>query len=240
MAALGEQRLFLRIEEEEKEEEEEEVAESRWGGQFLVKVVAVPVVVRRQVLGSPWCASATDHGLRGGDSACACLSGADRGVPMPQIMEVFVVPPITEGNHGGDSAGDKVVDMLVIVQRQVLGETEQKTAEVPQFRSLGVVQFLDKVVDTPAGVQPRVFGPDCAENRDVSAVAALARVCPGSAGQVFGALDDEEFFIIEGSLGVALTPGVLVPGVRPPVDATISGKSCACLLDRSCVDRHMR
>ena len=79
-------------------------------GQFLVKVVAVPVVVRRQVLGSPWCASATDHG--------GFRRAADHG-----------------GNHGGDSAGDKVVDMLVIVQRQVLGETEQKTEEVPQFRS---------------------------------------------------------------------------------------------------------
>ena len=56
----------------------------------------MPVVVRRQVLGSPWCASATDHGLRGGDSACACPRGADRGVPMPQIMEVFVVQAITE------------------------------------------------------------------------------------------------------------------------------------------------
>ena len=101
---------------------------------------------------------------------------------------------------GGDSAGDKDVDMLVIVQRQVLGDTEQKTVEVPQFRSHGVVQFLDKVVDTPTGVQRQVLGSDSAENRGVSAVAALGRVCPGSAGQVFRALDDEEFFVIEGSL----------------------------------------
>ena len=145
-----------------------------------------------------WCANATDHGR--------FRRAADHG-----------------GNHGGDSAGDKVVDMLVIVQRQVLGETEQKTEEVLQFRSLGVVQFLDKVVDTPAHVQCQVLGPDCAENRGVSAVAALGRDCPGSARQVFGALDDEEFFVIEGSLGVALTPGVLLPGVRPLVDAKISG-----------------
>ena len=32
----------------------------------------------------------------------------------------------------------------------------------------------------------------------------------------WGALDDEEFFVIEGS-GVALTPGVVLPGVRPRV-----------------------
>ena len=110
--------------------------------------------------GRSWCANATDHG--------GFRRATDHG-----------------GNHGGDSAGDKVVDMLVIVQRQVLGETEQKTEEVPQFRSHGVVQFLDKVVDTPAGVQRQVLGSDCAENRGVSAVAALGRVCPGQPGRFF-------------------------------------------------------
>ena len=46
---------------------------------------------------------------------------------------------------------------------------------------------------------------------------------PGDPGS-FRALDDEEFFVTEGSLGVALTPGVLLPGgVRPPVEALISG-----------------
>ena len=45
---------------------------------------------------------------------------------------------------------------------------------------------------------------------------------PGHPGS-FRALDDEEFFVIEVSLGVALTPGVLLPGVRPPVDALIGG-----------------
>ena len=154
-----------------------------------------------------WCASATDHGRCGGDSACACLRGADRGVPGTTDHGGFLRAADHGGNCGGDSAGDKDVDMLFIVQRQ-LGETEQKTVEVPQFRSHGVVQFLDKVVDTPAGVQRQVLGSDSAENRGVSAVAALGRVCPGSAGQVFRALDDEEFFVIEGSLGVALTPGV--------------------------------
>ena len=45
---------------------------------------------------------------------------------------------------------------------------------------------------------------------------ALLRVVPElSASCSLGALDDEEFFIIEGS-GVALTPGVGPPGVGPP------------------------
>ena len=74
---------------------------------------------------------------------------------------------------------DKVVDMLVIVQRQVLGETEQKTVEVPQLQHCRGRPVLGQVVDTPAGVQRHVRGPDCAENRGVSAVAALGRVCPG-------------------------------------------------------------
>ena len=54
----------------------------------------------------------------------------------------------------------------------------------------------------------------------------FSRLSRGSPGRCafFGALDDEEFFVIEGSLGVALTPGVVLPH----------------LLDRSCVDRHMR
>ena len=56
-----------------------------------------------------WCASTTDHG--------GFLRAADHG-----------------GNCGGDSVGDKVVDIPVIVQRQVLGETEQKTVEVPQLQ----------------------------------------------------------------------------------------------------------
>ena len=44
-----------------------------------------------------------------------------------------------------------------------------------------------------------------------------SRVVPElSASRSWGALDDEEFFVIEGS-GVALTPGVGLPGVRPPV-----------------------
>ena len=46
---------------------------------------------------------------------------------------------------------------------------------------------------------------------------ALLRVVPElSASCSWGALDDEEFFVIEGS-GVSLTPGVELPGVRPLV-----------------------
>ena len=34
----------------------------------------------------PWCASTTDYGESGGNSACAYCCGTDRGVPVPQIM----------------------------------------------------------------------------------------------------------------------------------------------------------
>ena len=58
---------------------------------------------------------------------------------------------------------------------------------------------------------------------------ALLRAVPElSASCSWGALDDEEFFVIEGS-GVALTLGVELPGVRPPVvcmQINLSAGSC--------------
>ena len=44
---------------------------------------------------------------------------------------------------------DKVVDTLVIVQRQVLGETEQKNVEVHSCSFVEVVQFLDRLLTRP-------------------------------------------------------------------------------------------
>ena len=61
--------------------------------------------------GRSWCASARDHGgVRGRDSARA-RSGADRVVPVPQILEFIVEvmprsrswPPATD--HGGNHEG---------------------------------------------------------------------------------------------------------------------------------------
>ena len=88
MAALGPGLLFLSFKDEEKEEEEKETAAKRrqWVApfsdmleafvlqfidkpgvvQFLDKMVVVPAVVQRQIL------------------------GGDRGVPAPQIMEFIV------------------------------------------------------------------------------------------------------------------------------------------------------
>ena len=40
---------------------------------------------------TPWCASTTDHGRCGGDSACACCSGTDRGMPVPQTSRYVEV-----------------------------------------------------------------------------------------------------------------------------------------------------
>ena len=74
----------------------------------------------------------------------------------------------------------------------------------------------------PAGVQRQVRGPDCADNRGVSAGRALGRVCPGSSGRSFRPRSSRVLGD-RGLHGVALTPGVSLPGVRPPVDATISG-----------------
>ena len=82
----------------------------------------------------------------------------------------------------------------------------------------------DKVVDMPAGVQRQVLGETEQKTEAVPQLQLSDGFVPGQPGRFF----EPSFFVIEGSLGVALTPGVLLPGVRPPVD------------DRSCVDRHMR
>ena len=44
---------------------------------------------------------------------------------------------------------------------------------------------------------------------------------PGVQRTFWGALDDEEFFVVEGS-GVAGTPGVRLPGVLPRVQISLS------------------
>ena len=83
-----------------------------------------------------------------------------------------------------------------------------------KFHSCSFVEVrpvLGQVVDTPAGVQRHARGPDCAENRGVSAVAALGT----GLSRVIQAVFEPSMMK---SLGVALTPGVLLPGVRPPVD----------------------
>ena len=127
-----------------------------------------------------WCASATDHGRCGGDSACACLRGADCGVPVPHIMEVLVVPQITEEIVEVLQPGTRLSTCSLLCNNKCLGRQSRKLWRFHSCSFLGVVQFLDKVVDTPAGVQRQARGPDSAENHGVSAVAALGRVCPGS------------------------------------------------------------
>ena len=92
---------------------------------------------------SSWCASTTDHGRCGGDSACAYCSGTDRGMPVPQIMPV----------RGGGTAcavyipqvqfSDKVVCARCCTMTDACGLTEQKTVEVPQL------QCSDKGDDVP-------------------------------------------------------------------------------------------
>ena len=114
---------------------------------------------------------------------------------------------------------------LLLSNDRCLGWTEQKTVEVQQL------QCSDKVNDVPVvQVVVHVEGASDSVHRQswvmtavkggfsaFCAFFALLRVVPElSASRSLGALDDEEFFVIEG-WGVALTPGVELPGVRPPV-----------------------
>ena len=68
----------------------------------LDKVLTCPLVASGA---RSWCASATDHGVYcGGDSSCALLLGADRGVPAPQIVKFIVeVMPLVR------DAGEQIV-----------------------------------------------------------------------------------------------------------------------------------
>ena len=80
--------------------------------------------------------------------------------------------------------------------------TEQKTVEFPQL------QCSDKVNDVPVQVVVQVEGASDSVHRQSWVM--TADVPELSASRSWGALDDEEFFVIEGS-------GVGLPGVRPPV-----------------------
>ena len=82
------------------------------------------------------------------------------------------------------------MDVPVIIS-DMLQQSFVEFVEVPQL------QFIDRVVVSSKGFLPHF-----------AHFFALLRVVPElSASRSWGALDDEEFFVIEGS-GVALTPGV--------------------------------
>ena len=87
-----------------------------------------------------------------------------------------------------------------------------KVVDVP-----AVSQVVPEFPAKPGGASDSVHRSDGV----FGAFCAIFRAPPGSPGverqfSQLGALDDEEFFVIEG-WGVALTPGVVLPGVRPPV-----------------------
>ena len=145
-----------------------------------------------------WCASTKDHGGFG--------RAADH-----------------RGNRGGDSAGDKVVDMLDIVQRQVLGETEQKNCGGSTDAAFsGSSSSWTRLLTRPLVCNVRRVVQTLQRTMVFLQLQLSDGFVPDHPGS-FRALHDEEFFVIEGSLGVALTRGVLLPGVTPHVDALISG-----------------
>ena len=68
----------------------------------------------------PWCASTTDHGRGGGDSACAYCRGTDRGMPVPTIMLGVEVASLC-GVLPQVQFLDKAVDMPVASMTGALG-----------------------------------------------------------------------------------------------------------------------
>ena len=119
-----------------------------------------------------WCPSATDHGFRGGDSACAYLRGADRGVPAPQITWKWFIlcakwsrpwhrATDLRGYHQGDQWVlflDKVI-LPVVMQDMFSGLDVQKTVDVSQLQFLTVLaEFGDRGHSTGAVLGRVVHG----------------------------------------------------------------------------------
>ena len=132
---------------------------------------------------------------------------------------------------------DRVVGISVASQRQ------GSQCTLCRRRRIRQVQFLDRFGHARCCATTGPDGPDssvwkcrrcssCGWTRLVAVKGfsahfasffALSPVVPELRASFcsWGALDDEEFFVIEGS-GVALTPGVVLPGVKPLVVHEIS------------------
>ena len=137
---------------------------------------------------------------------------------------------------------DRVVDFVASQRQGHTVQIVQKTGDSP-----GAVQFLDwdmPVVVQRQGRMVQTVQSGGAAGAVLATLWTSLRSCrtsrsPGEAGRCLrfssspelsascsrGALDDEEFFVIEGS-GVALTPGVGLPGVGPP-GAWVSAQALA-------------
>ena len=138
-------------------------------------------------------------------------------MPMPQIMEVFVeVIPLCVSSwsrswhrakyHGGNREGDiscayrRGADCGFFVVPQIMEDIMKVT---------GWVHFVDKVVDVPVGVQrQRVLVQTVSMFRSRTRLSRVIRA-------VFQPSMTKSSWSSRAP-GVALTPGVSLPGVRPP------------------------
>ena len=216
MASLGEQRLFLRIEEEEKEEEEEEVAVSWWAASSWSRWLPCPLLCDDRFSGAP------DHGLRGEIPLVRVFMEQIVVCQYHRLWRVFFVPPITEEIVEVIQPGTRLSTCSFSATTSAWGESRK----LRRFRSsalLGSSSSWTRLLTRPLVCNVRCLVQTVQKTVVFLQLQLSDGIVPGQPGRFFRALDDEEFFVIEDSLGVALTPGVLLPGVRPSVDAIISG-----------------
>ena len=108
---------------------------------------------------------------------------------------------------------DRVLDIPVMLTVQFLNKVVDMVFDCcPWSRQCS--SFIDKVVDIPGSEQWKVLRLSYRQ----SSMTFLRRFWPifrtppkgveSRVARIFRALDDEEFFVVEGSSGLALTPGV--------------------------------
>ena len=154
--------------------------------QFLDKLVAVPVVVQRHVLGSA-------RGVPAPQTTDAVEEILPVRVFVEQIVvcqyhrswEVVFVPQITEEIVEVIQPGSRLSTCSSLCNDKCLGRQSRKLWRSHSCSVFGIVHFLDKAVDTPAGVQRQPRGSDCEKPIEIPKFFSRCTFCPGSSGQVF-------------------------------------------------------
>ena len=142
-----------------------------------------------------------------------CVSSWSRSwCPMPQIMEVFVVPPIMEEIMEVIQLGTKLLTCSLLCNDKCLGRQSRKLRRFRSSALLGSSSSWTRLLTRPLVCNVRCLVQTVQKTVVFLQIQLSDEFVPGQPGRFF-----------EPSMIVALTPGVLLPGVRPLVVATISG-----------------
>ena len=151
----------------------------------------------------------------------------ETGVPQCSSWVVVCMPGVYNDKDSAENCGGSAVAVgavlgtvltcpLLYYNRCLVVQTVQKTLEVPQLQFINVGScrwYLQMQV--PAVFSAQSEGSFCPKG--IFRTPSIWTLSPDFRRTFWGALDDEGFFVVEGS-GVAGTPGVRLPGVLPHVN----------------------